>query len=146
VAPSFTRNAHRDVLSARFLRTVAERFIGPTNVTNPTFLKSPFLEFLDPDPATDWDAVLPPWIWVSAGEHEILFDDIIMWTDRLKQELGDQRVHLELGRGECHVWQWLETMDEGRKREFLAKETSARRFEAIERVGRLIGERFGRSE
>ena len=61
---SFSRNEHFDVLSGAFLRATAQRFLGP----KPTYAKnSQHLEFLSPDPAVDWDDVLPPCTWISTG-------------------------------------------------------------------------------
>ncbi len=75
---SFTRNAMLDVLSADFLHNTALKFLG-TSYSSPWPNRSPYLEFLTPEPRVDWDAILPVWVWVSAGKNEILYDDIVRW-------------------------------------------------------------------
>ncbi|KAL9127694.1 MAG: hypothetical protein Q9217_003493, partial [Psora testacea] len=78
-APSFSRNANNDILSAPFLARTARYFLGHAASITPDLSNdikvSPHLEFLHPTPATDWDQVLPGWIYISAGDQEILFDD-----------------------------------------------------------------------
>ncbi len=111
-------------------------------------MNSPYLEFLTPDPTIDWEAVLPSWVWVSAGENEVLIDNVKLWVGILKKRLGDERVTLEVGAWKVHVWHWLETMtDEPRKKAFLAgyvgDETG---FEATADVGRAILERVKRAQ
>ena len=149
---SFTTNAHLDVLSGPFLRDTARRFLGPDSTSSNGPLKStknsPYLEFLTPDPTIDWEAVLPSWIWVSAGENEVLIDNVKLWVGILKERLGGERVTLEVGAQKVHVWQWLETMtDEPMKKAFLAgyvgDETG---FEATANVGRAIVERVKRAQ
>jgi acetyl esterase/lipase len=138
-APStFTTNLHTDVLTPAFLRTTARRFLGSGTASEHTH--SPYLEFLSPDPATDWDVVLPAWVWVSAGQNEILFGDVDMWVTGLISKLGTTRLEWEVGTRKPHVWQWLETMDEGKKKNFLVE--CGKEFQAIERLGNAIGERF----
>ena len=90
------------MLSGAFLRATTQRFLGP----KPTSAKiSQDLEFLSADPAVDWDDVLPPCIWISTGEHEILFDNVVTWANNLRKEIGSERVELEIGKDEVHVWQ-----------------------------------------
>lgn len=136
-------NADVDVISAPFLKATARRFLGPARADSEETMTDPLLEFLNPHPKTEWDAVLPSWLWVSAGTNEIIFDDIVMWMQKLEQILGRERLGWEWGEGEVHDWQWLETMDEGAKKSFLQKEGSCDDFKAIISVGRIIGERMG---
>ena len=135
-------NANKDVLSAPFLKTTAAHFLGPERVGNEDTMTDPLLEFRDPQPKTDWDAVLPPWMWISAGTDEIMFDDLLEWTRALETRLGRKRVSHEWGEGEVHDWQWLETMDEGAKHSFLQKEGECTDFEAVMRIGRMVGEKM----
>lgn len=141
---SFAANAHKDVLSAPFLRRVVRQFLGhdvtaPGNLSN-SRQNSPYLEFLTPEPVIEWDAVLPSWVWVSAGADEILIDHIKTWVGLLEGRLGKGRVAFEVGAGKVHVWQWLETvMDEGMKKEFRGRDLGDERgFEAAAEVGRAI--------
>ena len=54
----------------------------------------------------DWDDVLPPCIWISTGEHEILFEDVVTWANNLRKGIiWSERVELEIGKNEVHVWQ-----------------------------------------
>ena len=106
----------------------------------------PLLEFLDPHPEIDWDAVLPSWLWVSAGTNEVMFDDLVKWTQAVEKRLGKQRVDWEWGEGEVHDWQWLETMDHEAKMRFLAKHSDCEDFEAVTRIGRVIMERMPRGK
>lgn len=137
-------NTETDVLSASFLRATARRFLGLARADREETMVDPLLEFLNPHPEIDWDAVLPSWLWVSAGTNEIMFDDLVAWTQALEKNLGSERVGWEWGEGEVHDWQWLETMDEGPKERFLTKEGKCEDFEAVARVGRLVGERMAR--
>ena len=111
-----------DVLTAPFLLASADRFLGPGRDDAEGDKISPVLEFLNPQPPTDWDAVLSSWTWVSAGANEIMFSDIASWTHSLDTMLGKERVWYAWGEGELHDWQWLETLDEGAKTRFLNKE------------------------
>ena len=142
---SFITNAHTDVLSGPFLRTTARRFLGPSPASN---MNSPYLEFLTPNPTIDWEAILPSWIWVSAGENEVLIDNVKLWVGILKERLGEERVSLEVGARKVHVWQWFETMiDEPMKKAFLAGNVGDERgFEATASVGRAILERVKRAQ
>jgi len=138
-------NADRDCLSASFLDATARRFLGPSFREEEKF--SPTLEFLTPRPAIDWDAVLPSWIWASAGTNEVLFDDIVKWVQGLEDGLGRERVERAFAEGEVHAWQWLETMDEGAKGRFLEKVGECREeFRGVEQIGRVIGQKMGKSE
>ena len=139
-------NVETDVLSSPFLRATARRFLGPARADSKEMVADPLLEFLNPHPETDWDAVLPSWLWVSGGTNEILFDDIVMWTQALEKRLGRKRVGWEWGEREVHDWQWLETMDEGLKKRFLRKEGTCEDFEAVARAGKIIGERMVRGK
>lgn len=130
-------NTERDVLSAPFLEATARRFLGPSFKEEDKF--SPTLEFLTPQPAIDWDAILPSWIWVSAGTSEVLFDDIVKWVQMLEGRLGRQRVEYAFAQGEIHAWQWLETTDEGAKSRFLEKDGRPNEFRGVEQIGKLIG-------
>ena len=141
---SFITNTHTDVLSGPFLRRTARDFLGhdPVSCGGPKAfnVNLPYLEFLTPDPTVEWEAVIPSWIWVSAGEKEILFDSVKTWVGRLRDNLGDRRVVFDVGVRKVHVWQWLETMmDEPTKKAFLAREMGdGRGFEATANVGRAI--------
>lgn len=139
-------NTDTDVLSASFLKATARRFLGPARADREETMADPLLEFLNPYPKTEWDAVLPSWLWISAGTNEIMFDDLVMWTQALEKKLGRERVDWEWGEGEVHDWQWLETMDEGAKKQFLQKEGKCEDFEAVMKVGRVVGERMGRGK
>ena len=139
-------NVEMDVLSASFLRTTARLFLGPSCADKAETEADALLEFLNPHPETDWNSVLPSWLWVSGGTNEILFDDLYVWTQMLDRRLGKQRVAWEWGEGEVHDWQWLETMDEGARGKFLQKEGDHRDFEAVMRIGKVIAERVGRSK
>ncbi len=132
-SPSFTRNADNDVLSVSFLRQTACRFLGSTEI--PEAVKSsPQLEFLSPDPPADWDAILPARVWVTAGDKEIFFDDVAVWVQKLKGSLKQGRVTFEAGVGKVHDWQWLETMDEGLKRDYLRQQAGIGRTEGFESI------------
>ncbi|CAF9939405.1 hypothetical protein IMSHALPRED_001330 [Imshaugia aleurites] len=85
-------NAETDVISAPFLRATSRRFRGPARADKNKTIVDPLLEFLDPHPETDWDAVLPSWLWVSAGTNEIMFDGLVTWTQALEKRLGRERV------------------------------------------------------
>ena len=141
---SFTTNAHLDVLSGPFLRQTVRHFLGRDLIASGSHrgspINSPYLEFLTPDPPIEWKAVLPPWVWVSAGRNEIFVDNVETWKEMLKESLGDRRVVLEVGVGRVHVWQWLETlMNESMKKAFLERKIGdVRGFEATVSVGRAI--------
>ncbi|KAL9098228.1 MAG: hypothetical protein Q9163_006078 [Psora crenata] len=139
---SFARNAKNDILSAPFLARTARHFLGISPPVAPdlqNYIKvSQHLEFLDPSPATDWEKVLPLWVHVSAGDREILFDDNVRWTDGLKETLGGERVSFDQGKGKIHVWQWLETMDEGEVERWLKGKLGEQGgLKAAEKVGEI---------
>ena len=142
--PSFKVNANKDVLSAPFLRRIARQFLGHDVASRDTSMKSrlnsPFLEFLTPEPAIEWNSVLPSWIWVSAGTNEIFFDNVKTWVGMIGDRLGHKRVIFAVGSEKVHVWQWLETiMDQGIKKDFLVRDVGdARGFEATAAVGKAI--------
>lgn len=142
--PSFKTNAHKDVLSAPFLRRIARQFLGHDVAAkhNPTrtHLNAPYREFLTPKPAIEWDTVLPSWVWVSAGTDEIFFDSVKTWVGMLEDRLGQERVTFVAGFEKVHVWQWLETViDERMKKDFLGGDIGDERgFEATADVGRGI--------
>lgn len=52
-------NADTDALSASFPKATARRFLGPARADREKKLADPLLEFLNPHPKTEWDAVLP---------------------------------------------------------------------------------------
>lgn len=133
-------NAERDVISTSFLRATAERYLGPYTGSR----YAPSIEFLNPEPAIDWDTVLPSWIWTSAGTNELMFDVIVAWTQSLERKLETTRVGCEWGLGEVHDWQWLETMDKGSVKRFLEKEEECGDFEGVVKIGRAIVERMGK--
>lgn len=142
--PSFKANAQKDVLSAPFLHRIARQFLGH-DVAAPdspmkSRLNSPYIEFLTPERAIEWDTVLPSWVWVSAGTDEIFFDSVKLWVGISEDRLRQGRVTFAAGVGKVHVWQWLETiMDEGMKRDFLEGEMGdGRGFEATAAVGRAM--------
>ena len=146
-APSFKVNAQKDVLSAPFLRRVARHFLGHDAAAKDapveSRLNSPCLEFLTPQPAIEWDAVLPRRVWVSAGTDEIFFDNVRTWIGVLRNELGHERVAFDAGPGKVHVWQWLETMmDEAMKKDFLSRSVDDGKggFEATAAAGRAIAD------
>lgn len=93
-------NAGTDVLSASFLRATARRFLGRARADREGTRADPLLEFLNPHPEIEWDAVLPSWLWISAGTNEIMFDDLVMWTQALEKRLGGGGVGWEWGGGE----------------------------------------------
>ena len=142
--PSFKANAHKDILSALIVRQASRQYLGHDVSARDNSLKSrlnsPYIEFLTPEPAIEWDTVLPSWVWVSAGTDEILIDNVKTWVGNLEDRLGPGRVIFEPGQGKIHVWQWLETViDQGMKKEFLGREIGdGRGFEAIAAVGRAI--------
>lgn len=142
---SFTSNKYTDLLSGPFLRLTARRFLGPDPTRGGrlkvTSINSPYLEFLTPEPAIEWERVVPPWVWVSGGGNEILLDNIKTWVRILEQELGNGKVTLEVGYGKVHVWQWLETMtDERMRKAFLSAGEigDGKGFDATADVGRAI--------
>lgn len=65
--------------------------------------------------------MLPPCIWISTGEHEILFDGVVTWANNLRKEIGSERVELEIGKDEVDVWQWLDNMDAEKRQRFMRK-------------------------
>ncbi|KAL6717580.1 hypothetical protein ACLMJK_005495 [Lecanora helva] len=138
-------NADSDVLSASFLRATARRFLGPARADWAETMTDPLLEFLSPHPKTDWNTVLPSWLWVLAGTSELMFDDIVTWTQALDKSLGRDRLSWEWGEGELHDWQWLETMDDGAKKRFLQKEGKCDDFEAVMKIARVIAEKHLRT-
>ena len=135
-------NAERDVISAEFLRAAGERFLGPYEGDR----SSSLIEFLDPQPSVDWNAVLPPWVWTSTGTRELMFEDIVTWTQALEQKLGRNRVEYEWGMNETHDWQWVETIDAGIAKRFLEKESECDDLEATMKIGRAIGKRMKSQE
>ena len=145
---SFTTNKYTDLLSGPFLRLTARRFLGPDPTRGGrlkvTSMNSPYLEFLTPEPAIEWERVLPPWIWVSGGGNEILLDNIKIWVRILDRELGDGKVTLEVGHGRVHVWQWLETITDERMRKAFLRDGEigdGKGFDATADVGRAIAAR-----
>ncbi|KAI9706645.1 MAG: hypothetical protein M1836_003654 [Candelina mexicana] len=134
--PSMT--AEMDVLSASSLRATARRFLGPDQADKEIAKTNPLLEFLDPTPETEWDAVLPSWVWITAGSNEVLFNDIEKWTVKLEKQLGKERVSREWGEKEVHDWQWLETMDEEAKARFLEKRGKCEDFKAVMKIGKIV--------
>ena len=142
--PSFKTNAQQDVLSTPFLRRIVRQFLGHDVAAQDSpirsRLNSPYLEFLTPEPAIEWDTVLPSWVWVSAGTNELFLDSVKTWVEMLEDRLGQGRVTFAAGVGKVHVWQWLETiMDEGMKKDFLGGEMGdGRGFEATAAVGRAM--------
>lgn len=135
-------NEESDVISAPFLRDTARRFLGPDcDADGEEVMVAPRLEFLNPRPRTEWDVVLPEWVWVSAGTNEVMFSDIAGWTEGLEENLGRERVGFEWGVGEVHDWQWLETIDGTKQREFLSKVGECDDFEGVVAIGRAIAER-----
>ncbi|CAF9922172.1 MAG: hypothetical protein HETSPECPRED_004984 [Heterodermia speciosa] len=124
--PSFKINAHKDVLPVI------------------SSLNSLYLEFLTPEPAIEWDAVLPSWVWVSAGTDELFFDGVKTWVDILEDRLGQERVTFVAGAEKVHVWQWLQTIiDERMKKEVLEREMGDRKgFGATAAVGRAIAKHY----
>lgn len=137
---SFITNAHADVTTGEFLKRAGAQFLG-ANVDTSQVRTSSCLEFLAPNPAIDWNAVLPKWCWVSAGGMEIMFDDIARWFRAREGDLGTERITSEFPRHEVHVYQWLETVDNVKKRKFLGTEHGDGPFESIDRIGRAIGGR-----
>ncbi|KAL8915921.1 MAG: hypothetical protein Q9172_006564 [Xanthocarpia lactea] len=134
--PSFVMNAHKDVLSASFLRSTARHFVNDDAPMN-----SSYLEFLSPESEIEWSTVLPFWVWISAGADEIFIDNIKSWTKLIKSQ--KERVILEVGVRKVHVWQWLETvMDYDMKKKFLSRDLGDKRgFEATADVGKAIAGR-----
>ncbi|KAI4168845.1 MAG: hypothetical protein LQ348_007419, partial [Seirophora lacunosa] len=146
--PSYVSNAHTDILSAPFVRRVAAQFLdGPRKSlggADDFSKKSPYLEFLNPDPPIDWESVLPLWVWASAGADEIFFDDVKTWTTTVQKELQEDRVTFEIGMGKEHVWQYLETMmDAGQRKKFLqGKMGDGGAFGEAAKIGEMIAERM----
>lgn len=142
--PSFRANERRDVLSPPFLGRVVREFLGHDAAARDSpmrsRLNSPYLEFLTPEPAIEWDTVLPSWVWVSAGTDEIFFDSVKTWVGMVADRLGQGRVTFAVGPEKAHVWQWLETLtDEVMKKDFLGRDVGDRRgFEATAAAGRAI--------
>lgn len=142
---SFSRNTLTDVLTPLFLYRTALRFLGPHFEPWPPC--SPLLEFLSPSPSITWDSVLPDWVWVSAGQNEILYDDIIRWiVERGADCSGESRINGEIDRPEAHVYAWLKTAEPVVRRQFLeykiGDEGEWRAYEAVDRIGRVISERL----
>ena len=146
--PSFKTNAQKDVLSAPFLRRIARQFLGHDVAAKDSpvmsSLNSLYVEFLTPEPAIEWDAVLPSWVWVSAGTDELFFDGVKTWVDILGERLGQERVTFVAGAEKVHVWQWLQTIiDERMKKEVLEREMGDRKgFGATAAVGRAIAKHY----
>ncbi|KAL8808030.1 MAG: hypothetical protein Q9182_000308 [Xanthomendoza sp. 2 TL-2023] len=122
---SYVTNAHTDILTGPFLHECAQRFLrGHLESFNDpeTFdPNSPYLEFLHPSPATDWEAVLPSRIWVFAGADEIFADAITQWVESVKKsKKSTTNIEFQLGPGREHDWQWVETqLNETAKKKFL---------------------------
>lgn len=146
--PSYVSNAHTDILSAPFLRRVADQFLDgyrKTLATNEDFDKnSPYFEFLSPDPPIDWQSVLPPWVWTSAGADEVFFDAIKTWVTTVQEKLRKDCVVFHVGVHREHVWQYLETMvGAGKKKVFLeGKIGDGKGFEEAAKIGKSIIERM----
>lgn len=145
---SFTRNAMTDILAAPALHRSAIQFLGPS-YRKPWPNRSPHIEFLDPDPAIDWDTILPDWVWVSAGKNEILYDDIIRWiVDRGSDCQGDSRIDGEVDMGELHVYAWLKTTDVRLRKRFVSHPLEldhgdkVPEYEPIDRIGEAILKRY----
>lgn len=139
---SFARNEMTDVLTESFLEKVALRFAGLEMVLS----KSPYLEFLAPNPSIDWDAVLPDWVWVSAGKNEILYDNIVRWiVERGGDCTGKNRICGEIDRDEAHVYAWMATTDAVVRNKFLNvpfdESTQFEEYAAVDRMSRIILER-----
>jgi acetyl esterase/lipase len=163
---SHRQNAYSDVITGSLLIDVAaRRLLGPSHPDIAShryhsqygYMRTlPHIEFLTPDPAINWKEVLPEWVFVAAGQDEVMIDDIRSWASQMEDEPGSvtvfagdpeddrkrrTRVRLEVERGKHHDWQWLETMDEGKKQDFLMTPmggNSESKFEGIGRIGRMI--------
>ncbi|KAL8940724.1 MAG: hypothetical protein Q9211_002133 [Gyalolechia sp. 1 TL-2023] len=146
--PSFVRNASVDTLTARFLRRTASLFLTgrakAIKIDEEPERNSPYIEFLTPEPRIDWQTVLPPRVWVSAGGDEIFLDHITQWVKTVQEIVGGDCVTLEVGLGKEHVWQWMETLiDEGLKKSFLnGKLGDERIFEATSAIGKAVLDRM----
>ena len=136
---SYTLNEHKDILSGPFVRRCARHFLGHAPTAHET-IKSPYLEFLTPEPAVEWDPVIPSWAWASAGGNEIFFDNVKTWVEKVNNAFEDRRVIFEVGVGKVHDWQWLETiMDEQMKKAFLGRTLGdGGGFEATASIGKTI--------
>lgn len=143
---SYITNAHTDILSAPFLQQCAERFLrGHIKSFNDpkTFNKNtPYLEFLNPSPRIDWEAILPSRVWIAAGDDEIFRDDIIQWVGAVRKAGGNSiKIDLELGSGKEHDWQWIETiLNETARKDFLNGKVgdASPEFEDAAKIGRMI--------
>lgn len=132
---SFSRNELTDVLTGPFLQRTAIRFLGPNSSYSP---RDPRLEFLSPDPQVDWKAVLPRWVWVSAGRNEILYDDVVRWiVERGTDCPGESRINGEIDQNEAHVYAWLRTTDPLLRREFLKRKIGDEQSEDYAATGRI---------
>ncbi|KAK5095550.1 hypothetical protein LTR70_003473 [Exophiala xenobiotica] len=147
---SFTRNAMTDILAPPALHRSALQFLGPRHRT-PWPPRSPHLEFLAPDPAIDWNTVLPDWVWVSAGKHEILYDDIIRWiVDRGTDCHGASRIDGQVDKDEPHVYAWFKTTDVRLRKSFvdqrleLDREDKVPEYEPIDRIAEAILKRYAK--
>lgn len=153
VPDSFTRNAHTDILTQKFLYNVATDFLGPDCHGTVPREKLPWLDFLDEKSGIPWVNVLPDWVWVSAGKNELLYDDVVRWVSDRQKDItrsvsgrGTQGVVGELNEEEAHDYAWLKSVDQVLSRRLcgqeMGKPTGMTEFDAVERIGKAIVERW----
>ncbi|KAI4239192.1 MAG: hypothetical protein LQ352_007813 [Teloschistes flavicans] len=104
---TFTTNTASDFISGPFLHRAGRRVLEgwSRSQSYPAADSSPYVEFLDPTPTIDWEAVLPSRISVFTGSDEVMLDSILQWIDTVRTVLGKERVALRIGEGKVHIWQ-----------------------------------------
>jgi len=137
----FRNKTHIDVCSGTFLYRCGLCFVRSMKLSKAK--KSPYINLINSIPLTDWKSILPAWTWISAGKDEILFDDIEHLVNELEEGAGPGRIEFSIEPGDTHVWQWLETVDEEPKKDYLMGK-GEQWFRGIEQIGRVIGKKVKR--
>lgn len=155
VSDSFQRNALTDIICDRFLTRCANGFLGSENQGKIPREYAPWVEFLDVKSGIMWDEVLPEWVWLSAGKHEIFYDDCVRWVDDRKVDCehraGGQasgRIATELDLDEPHDYAWTQTLDIGPSKRFCGTRMEGRdehlatKFGATDSIAAALLERW----
>lgn len=110
VHPAFARNADNDNLTKLAGDNAAAHLLRGSKT--PSELLSPYLTFTKPDATNtrpSWSTILPPSVYISAGEDELFIGDIIDFAHTI-QEDGIDNVELDVKEGEPHDWMFRNGM------------------------------------
>ncbi|KAH6717425.1 Alpha/Beta hydrolase protein [Leptodontidium sp. MPI-SDFR-AT-0119] len=103
IRPSVVRNKYKDTVPRDALFRLAQGLFSPPEA----FETCPHLDFTAPlVGGLEWKNVLPERVWMSAGENEVLVDEIVEFRGILEKVGVD--VDLEIKEGGVHVWQGIE--------------------------------------